>query len=116
MDIVTIGHAVTPVLSSWYEAKMVVERAGAISTDALHVIVGVLVQLLAALLFRRPLASWAPWLAVLLALIFNEAVDLWGEQWPSLAMQLAEGGKDLVVTMFLPTMLMLALRLSPSLR
>ena len=48
-------------------------------------------------------------------LLFNESVDLWAELWPSRAMQLGEGAKDIVLTMLLPTVLMLALRWSPRL-
>ena len=109
-------HMVTAVFANWYDAKMLIERAGAISTDALHVIAGVLVQVLIATLVRRPLSSWLPWLAVLAAILFNEAVDFWVERWPSLTMQLTESAKDLVLTLLLPTVLMLALRASPTLR
>jgi len=116
MDGSYFWHTITAVFASWYDAKILIERAGTVSTDALHVIAGVLVQLLVAMLLRRPLSSWLPWLAVLAAILFNEAVDFWVERWPSLAMQLAESAKDLVLTLLLPTVLMLALRASPSLR
>ena len=116
MDGSFFWHMVTAVFANWYDAKMLIERAGTVSTDALHVIAGVLVQLLVATLLRRPLASWLPWLVVLAAILFNEGVDFWAERWPSLAMQLSESGKDVVLTLFLPTALMLALRASPTLR
>jgi len=109
-------HSVMAVFAGWYDAKMIIERAGAISTDAMHVIAGVLLQLLFAIVFRRPLSSWLPWLALFAILAFNEAVDLWAERWPSLAMQLGEGVKDLLLTMLLPTALLVAFRLSPALR
>jgi hypothetical protein len=105
----------TAVFASWYDAKTVFERSVSISTDALHIIAGMLIQLLVAGLSRRPLSSWLPWLAVLAALLFNEAVDLWVERWPSLPMQLAESARDLVLTLLLPTALMAALRVSPGL-
>jgi TRAP-type uncharacterized transport system fused permease subunit len=115
MDGSFFWHMITAVFANWYDAKMVIERAGTVSTDALHVIAGMLVQLLVALLLRRPLSAWLPWLAVLAALLFNEAVDLWVERWPSLPMQLTESIKDLVLTLLLPTALMVALRVSPGL-
>ena len=111
-----VWQTVTAVFSSWYDVKMVLERAGTISTDAMHVIAGVLLQLLFASVLRRPLSNWLPWLSVFTVLLFNEAVDLWAERWPSLAMQLGEGVKDLMLTMLLPTALLAAFRLLPSLR
>lgn len=111
----TIWHIVTAAFSGWYDVKMMIEGVGAISTDALHVIAGVLLQLVFAILLRRPLSAWLPWLAVLGLLAFNEAVDLWVERWPSLAMQVGEGLKDLVLTMLLPTALMLVFRTTPPL-
>lgn len=116
MDDSIFWQLVTAAFSSWYEAKMIIERAGTVSTDAMHVIAGVLLQLLFAMLVRRPLSSWLPWLAVLAVLLFNEGIDLWAERWPSLSMQLGEGVKDLLLTMLLPTVLLVAFRLSPALR
>jgi hypothetical protein len=43
----------------------------------------------------------------------NEAGDLWVEQWPEPAMQYGEGLKDIVLTMFLPTVLILVARFRP---
>ena len=114
MDDSIVWQSVTAGFSSWYEIKMIIERAGMVSTDALHVIAGVLLQLLFAMIARRPLSSWQPWLGVLAVLLFNEGVDLWVERWPSLPMQMAEGIKDLLLTMFLPTALLVAFRLSPA--
>ena len=116
MDGSFFWQTITAVFATWYDAKMLIERAATVSTDALHVIAGVLVQLLFAMALRRPLSSWLPWIAVFAAILFNEAVDFWVERWPSLSMQLAESVKDLVLTLLLPTALMLALRASPILR
>ena len=111
-----LWNLATAAFANWYDAKMIVERAGAVSPDALHVIAGVAIQLLFAISFRKPLSSWIPWLSVLASLLFNETVDIWVERWPSLAMQLAESGKDVLLTMLLPTALMLSSRWSPTLR
>ena len=102
-------------MGSWYESKLFVERALAISNDALHVILGVLVQMVAALVSRRPLSSIVPWLAVLVLTIWNEAVDVWTERWPSAGEQLGEAAKDGLLTLLLPTVLLLAARLRPDL-
>lgn len=110
-----LRHAVTGAMMSWYEAKMFIEHASAVSSDALHVLLGVLVWLLTALLLRKPASSLPPMLVLLGLIAFNELVDLWVEQWPSLAMQLGESAKDVLLTMTLPTVLLFAVRLRPNL-
>jgi hypothetical protein len=110
-----LRHAVTGAMMSWYEAKMFIEHASAVSSDALHVLLGVLVWLLIALLLRKPASSLPPMLVLLGLIAFNELVDLWVEQWPSLAMQLGESAKDVLLTMTLPTVLLFAVRLRPNL-
>ena len=105
-----VPSVITAVFSDWHAIKMFIERLAYVSTDSLHVIAGVLLQLLFAMVLRRPISTWLPWLLVFAALLFNEAVDLWVEQWPSLAEQLGESAKDVLLTMFLPTVLMLAAR------
>lgn len=107
------ANPVEAVAWSWYEAKIFVEHATAISSDALHIIVGAVLHLALAVLFRVTVSSWRPWLALLVLLTLNEAVDLWVEQWPIPAMQYGESAKDLVTTMFLPTLLMACARLCP---
>ena len=102
-------------MMSWYRVKMFIERASVISSDAIHVLIGVLVWLVVALVTRRPLSGWLPWLAVLALTLLNEAIDLSVERWPELAMQLGESAKDVVLTMTLPTVLMVAIRVRPNL-
>ena len=100
---------------SWYQAKMFIEHASFVSSDALHVIAGVLVWILIALALRKSLASPVPLAWLLALLLFNEVVDLWVERWPDLAMQYGESAKDLMVTMALPALLMALARLRPQL-
>ena len=99
----------------WYEAKMFLEHASAITSDALHVLIGVGLWVVAAVVLRRRLTDWLPWLVVLAAIVFNETVDLWMEQWPDRAMQYGESAKDLLITLLLPTLLMVAARERPGL-
>lgn len=100
-------------MCEWVETKHFIERSVSLSPDALHVIAGVMMQVAAALLLRKPLTSWWPWLVVLVFTSSNEIIDLWFERWPSSGMQLGEGFKDLLLTMLLPTMLLLASRRFP---
>lgn len=99
----------------WYEVKMFIEHAAIVTSDALHVLVGVALWVLAALVLRRRLTDWLPLLVVLAAALFNEVVDLWVEQWPDAAMQYGESAKDILLTLLLPSLLMAAARGRPSL-
>lgn len=76
---------------------------------------GVLIQLALAAALRRSCASWWPWLAVLVLELGNEWVDLAIERWPVPAEQYGEGMKDLLLTMALPSLLLLLARLRPGL-
>ena len=99
----------------WYQFKLFVEHASGISMDALHILVGFALFLIASVILRRSIASSLPWLAVLLLEIGNEAYDLTVERWPDIGSQLGEGAKDLMLTMALPTLLMLVARWRPEL-
>jgi hypothetical protein len=102
-------------MMSWHEGKLFIEHAIVIHHDALHVIVGVLFWLVFGLVLRRPLSSWYPWLWLLALILWNETVDLWVEQWPDSGQQYGEGAKDVLLTMFLPTVLMWVVRWRPGL-
>lgn len=83
--------------------------------DSLHILAGVVLQLVAAALLRCSLANWRPLLAVLLLALLNEINDLWVETWPNPGMQWGEGMKDLLLTMALPILLLIIARRRPSL-
>jgi hypothetical protein len=102
-------------MTSWHQGKLFVEHTIAINHDALHVITGVLVWLVVGGITRRPLVSLRPWLWLLAIIGWNETVDLWVERWPDPGMQYGEGAKDVLLTMFLPTVLALAVRFAPGL-
>ncbi len=99
----------------WYQFKIFIEHASGISMDALHILVGFAIFLLAALTLKRSVASPLPWLATLLLEIGNEAHDLTVELWPDAGSQLGEGAKDILLTMALPTLLNLIARWRPRL-
>ena len=101
-------------MTDWYQIKLLIEHATGVSMDALHILAGVLAQLMFAALFRSSLHSWRPWLFVLALILLNETSDLWVERWPEPAMQYGEGLKDVVLTMLLPTALLLLARLRPA--
>jgi hypothetical protein len=97
----------------WYQAKTFIEHAIGFSHDALHVFVGVVIQLGIAALLRRSLQSIWPWLIVLALELGNEWVDLSIERWPVPAEQFGEGAKDILLTIALPTLLLLVARFRP---
>lgn len=83
--------------------------------DALHIYAGVGIQIATALLARRKLGDWVPWLVVLLVALLIEAGDVTTEHWHSLALQLGKSVHDVVNTMILPTALMFVARRWPGL-
>lgn len=102
-------------MQSWHQGKLFIEHSITISHDSLHILVGVLLWIVLGILLRRPLYTWRPWLWLLAATLWNEAVDLWVEQWPDPGQQYGEGAKDLILTMAVPTIMMFASRLRPDL-
>lgn len=101
--------------SRWHETKLFIEHMTTVSHDTLHLMAGLLISLVVATVIRRPITSWLPWAVTFAIILFNEGVDLWVEIWPDHAMQLGEGAKDIVITMAIPTLLALAVRLNPKL-
>ena len=103
------------VATAWYEGKQIVENTLSVSNDALHVVIGVLVWLALAVIAKRPVSSWLPWAGLAIVLLWNELVDLMIEQWPDPVQQYGEGAKDLLLTMLVPTVILLAARYRPQL-
>ena len=99
----------------WISLKTFIEQSFAISHDALHVIAGVVLQLLLAAGLRRSMAHPTPWLIVLVLELVNELNDLHAGTWPDTARQAGEAVKDLSLTMFLPTLLLFLSRRYPRL-
>jgi hypothetical protein len=79
-----------------------------ISKDALHIHLGFSIYLIVMLVFRRQLASWIPWLALLAFEIVNEFIDIFHEG--VMAFQLGDSLKDVLNTMFWPTVVVLTAR------
>ena len=99
----------------WKSSKEFFEKSVTISSDSLHVIGGVVILLGSALLLRKPISSFLPWLVVLVLICINEAIDLQFPQWKVPAMDLGESAKDLILTMALPTLMLVFARLFPRL-
>lgn len=102
-------------MTSWHQGKLFIEHVLTISHDTLHIIAGLLLWIALGLVLRRPLPSLRPWLWLFALILWNEAVDLWVERWPDAGQQYGEGAKDLLLTMAVPTILMLVARARPDL-
>ena len=91
----------------WTWAKTLLTLDTGVPDDALHLMAGMLILTLAALLLRRPPWTWGPWLAVVLAESANEAWDLthaadegnWRDSW-----------HDFWLTLLWPTVILLVYR------
>lgn len=99
----------------WFDLKTGFEASLPFHNDALHVIVGVAIQLLAALVLRQGVSRPTPWLVVAILTLLNEWSDLRAEHWPDLSDQWLESGKDVALTLVLPTLLLMVARLRPQL-
>jgi hypothetical protein len=115
MQFPAIENTVRAWMWSWYDVKQVIERSIAFSSDSLHVLTGVVLLLGAALVLRRPISRWRPWLVVFALICLNELIDLKFDHWPTRAAQYGEGVKDMLLTLALPTLLLLAARFVPRL-
>lgn len=94
----------------WYQIKLFVQHSTGWSMDALHVVIGVLLQIGAAWLLRRSVAHPLPLVLVAAATLLNEWNDLNVETWPSRSMQYGESAKDVILTLLLPAVLFLLAR------
>lgn len=110
-----LWKAFVAAMSSWHQGKLFIEHSLNVSHESLHIFFGVLLWLTFGLLLRRPLTSWRPWLWVFALILWNETVDLWIERWPDPGQQYGEGAKDVLMTMAIPTIIMLAARARPDL-
>lgn len=90
--------------------KLAIIAASQLSRDALHVYVGLATFLFAAKVFRRPIGSFVPLLAVLAIAMLVEAVDLRDDLVTRGRMRWLASTHDILNTLFWPTVLMLVAR------
>lgn len=98
-----------------FGAKTTIAQSISVSNDSLHLIAGVVLHLIAAFILRVSLRNFGPWLLVLGLALINELNDLHvGTQSLGTA-QFGEGGKDIILIMLLPTLLLIVARKRPNL-
>lgn len=83
--------------------------------DALHIYAAVGIQIATALLAKRKLGDWLPWLVVLSVACLVEVADVKAEWWHSFGLQLAKAAHDVLNTMVLPSVLLVLSRRWPAL-
>ena len=110
-----IWDGIAAAFASWHQTKLFIEHSVAIDHDTLHLMAGMLLWLVIAAILRRCISTMLPWLWILAFTLFNEVADLLIEKWPDFGAQYGEGAKDLLLTMFIPTVLILAARFFPGL-
>jgi hypothetical protein len=90
--------------------KLAIVDFTGLSKDALHVYVGLIAWLLSAALWRKSIASFNPWLMVLIVACGIEAFDAF-DDWRSLGRwRVGASVHDIVNTLFWPTVLALLAR------
>ena len=99
----------------WIQFKDYLSQVSDLDQDALHIYAAVLIQLAAAALLRKSLASIWPWLTVWAVLIVNEALDLWLPDERIGQWQVAGTVQDAWNTMAFPTLLWLLAYHAPAL-
>ena len=99
----------------WFQLKIALSEALGVSQDALHILGGIGLHLLAAAVIRRSLSHPLPWLLVVALAVANEFFDLRLEIWPNRDDQWGETAKDLLTTLLAPTFFLLIARWAPSL-
>nr|WP_295890031.1 hypothetical protein [uncultured Devosia sp.] len=92
------------------DIKTLLSETLGITKDALHVHIGLAIFLGVALVFRRSLASWIPWLALLAFELANESMDILYWNGSGIGLDLGDSPKDIVNTMFWPTVVLLVAR------
>jgi len=86
-------------------ARMLFEK------DAPHIYASLFIQIATAKLSRRSLGQILPWLWVLGIELLNEVTDIWRGGEPQLKpWQVVSGIHDIIITMVLPTVLLLLVR------
>ena len=105
----SLQDVVWAITGVWFWLKTSLELGIGVDDNVLHLVGGVVLQLVFCALFRLPLASWWPWLAVCVLELLNEANDIY---WAVIAGDATVRASvvDFAMTMTLPTVLVLAAR------
>ncbi|MES2096920.1 MAG: hypothetical protein V4459_09175 [Pseudomonadota bacterium] len=96
-----------PSIWDWTFDKTAISNWTGLPADALHVLVGMLILVLAAIMLRRPPWHWACWLVVFVAEAANEAYDLLQTHYPADEGNIPASLHDMWLTLLWPTVIVL---------
>lgn len=99
-------------MSPFHHAKNLLVDLTALSKDALHIYVGLIIFLAACLVFGWKARQWKPWLVVLAAAVAGEVIDVFDSHFDNDPVRPYANVKDILNTMIAPTALMLVARWS----
>lgn len=94
----------------WLTFKTWIQAVTGLERDALHIYAAVSVQVVTAVLLRKPLSDWAPVSIVAALELLNEANDLHQEHWPDRMLQVGASLHDIVNTMIMPVVILMLMR------
>lgn len=97
-------------VTSLQTIKLLVISITGLSRDALHTYTGLTTLFLAALILRKPLKSWTPWLVVLAVATTGEIIDLYDDMILRGYWRFAASMHDMVNTLLWPTVILLLAR------
>ena len=97
-------------MSTFQQAKLALVDTAGLAKDALHIYVALIVFFLSCILFKWKARQWKPWLLVVLAALTGEALDIRDELAAAGPILWAESAKDIVNTLLVPTIILLAAR------
>ena len=103
-------------MSGFEQAKLALVQFTGLERDALHIYVSLIVFFGSCLLLRWKAWQIRPVLMVVLAALTGEVLDLAYQHEQAMPLLWAESAKDMVNTCMVPTILMLATRLSGGFR
>ena len=92
---------------NWTVTKIDLSRITGLPDDTLHVIAGMLVLTIAAIVLRRPPWDWRPWLITFAAEAINELYDLTQVVFPTDEGNIRGSLHDFWLTLLWPTVILL---------
>lgn len=98
--------------TSFQSAKLAIVTFTDLGRDALHVYAGLATLFLSALIWRKPLRSWLPWLMVLLVAVVAELLDLRDDAATHGNLRWGASAHDIVNTLVWPSVILLLARRS----
>lgn len=100
-------------METWVTGKALVAEWAGLDRDGLHILLGLLAFLVAAIALRRPLSNPLPWVAVLILCIADEMFSAWLDGTFGFGI-VNTSGRDIGLAVAAPTLILLLGRLVPS--